>query len=141
VIALIPAIGEELLFRGVIQGSIFKNTNIHVAVLLTSIIFSAFHLQFYGFLPRMVLGILLGYSLAWSGSLWLPVLIHFINNGAAVVFAWFSGLDQLPFNQDLIGTEPGDEWIIASSFVMTAGAMIIAFSKRKKPLEFENRLS
>ena len=62
-IAITPAIGEELLFRGVIQGGLQKKlSNPHVAILIASILFSAFHMQFEGFLPRMVLGMVLGYS-------------------------------------------------------------------------------
>lgn len=88
-IAVIPAIGEELFFRGGLQnifGDWFKNH--HVAIWLTAIIFSAIHLQFYGFLPRMLLGALFGYLLVYSKSMWLPILGHFINNGSAVLIAF-----------------------------------------------------
>jgi membrane protease YdiL (CAAX protease family) len=90
VVALIPAIAEELLFRGALQRFItycFGNT--HAAVISAAIIFSAFHGQIYGFLPRMVLGMLLGYLFAYSGSLWPAVLVHFINNTISVVIAHF----------------------------------------------------
>jgi membrane protease YdiL (CAAX protease family) len=82
--ALIPAIGEELLFRGILQ-RIFSEwfRSAFLGILVSSILFSALHLQFYGFVPRMMLGILLGYMLLWSGSLWLPMVAHFINNAAA----------------------------------------------------------
>lgn len=85
-IAILPAIGEELFFRGGIQnilGQWFKNH--HVAIWVTAIIFSAIHLQFYGFLPRMLLGALFGYVLVYGKSIWLAILGHFINNGTAVV--------------------------------------------------------
>ncbi len=85
VMAIIPAFGEELLFRGVFQ-RLFKEwtRNIHVAIWLTAFIFSALHFQFYGFIPRMVLGALFGYLLYWSGNLWIPIIAHFVNNAIAV---------------------------------------------------------
>ncbi len=88
-IAIIPAIGEELFFRGCLQ-RIFKRWigNYHAAIWVTAIIFSAIHIQFYGFLPRMLLGALFGYLLVWSKSLWLPMLAHFLNNATAVITAY-----------------------------------------------------
>lgn len=88
-IAIIPAIGEELLFRGGMQNifaRLFKNK--HLAIWATAIIFSAIHVQFFGFFPRMLLGVLFGYLLVWGGSIWLPILAHFINNGLAVTIAF-----------------------------------------------------
>ena len=88
-IAVIPAIGEELFFRGGLQnilGQWFKNH--HAAIWVTAIVFSSIHLQFYGFLPRMLLGALFGYLLIYSKNMWLPILGHFINNGSAVVMAY-----------------------------------------------------
>ena len=82
VVAVIPGIGEELIFRGILQNKfhlIFKN--IHVAILVTAILFSGFHMQFFGFVPRLFLGILFGYIYYWSGNIWYPILGHFINNG------------------------------------------------------------
>lgn len=90
VVALIPAIAEELLFRGALQRFIkFCFGNTHAAVLSAALIFSAIHGQIYGFLPRMVLGMLLGYLFAYSGSLWPAVLVHFLNNTISVVIAHF----------------------------------------------------
>jgi uncharacterized protein len=109
VIAVVPAIGEELLFRGVLQRLFQELTkNIHLTVFLSAAIFSAIHMQFYGFLPRMFLGVLFGYMLVWTGNIWVPVLAHFINNGAAVFFAWLASKNEMPFNQDTIGAESGD---------------------------------
>ncbi len=90
-IALLPAIGEEFLFRGLLQRLMQEwLKNIHVAIFISAFFFSAMHMQFYGFLPRMFLGVLFGYLFYWSGSLWVPVCAHFINNGAAVSVAYFS---------------------------------------------------
>lgn len=88
-IAVLPAIGEELLFRGAMQNIFTKwFYNPHIAIWITAIIFSAIHVQFYGFFPRMLLGALFGYMLVWSRSLWLPIFGHFLNNGFAVLMAF-----------------------------------------------------
>ena len=93
VLALIPAIGEELMFRGAIQGTLTESgCNRHVAVILTSVLFSAIHFQFYGFLPRMALGMILGYAYLWSGTIWVPSLMHFINNAIVVAAAYVISL-------------------------------------------------
>lgn len=85
-IAILPAFAEEILFRGALA-SIFRiwTRNVHLAVFLSSFIFAAIHLQFYGFLPRFLLGIALGYLFFWSGSLWLPIAAHFANNFLSVI--------------------------------------------------------
>ena len=88
-IALIPAIGEELLFRGVLQQLFAKWTGkIHLAIFISAFLFSAIHLQFFGFFPRFVLGIVLGYMFYWSKNLWLPILAHFTNNALAIIFTY-----------------------------------------------------
>jgi len=88
-IGLLTAIVEEILFRGCMQ-TIFVHwtKNIHVAIWITAILFSAFHLEFYGFLPRLLLGLLFGYFVAWSGSIWPAIIGHFVNNGAIVVWEY-----------------------------------------------------
>lgn len=89
VIAIVPAIGEELLFRGYLQQSFSKwLSNPHVAIIVTAVLFSAIHLHFQGFFPRFIFGVLLGYLFYWSGSLWLPILAHFVNNAQAVIFSY-----------------------------------------------------
>jgi membrane protease YdiL (CAAX protease family) len=85
-IAVIPAVGEELLFRGVIQ-KIFTNMtrNYHWGIWISAFLFSALHMQFFGFLPRMALGALFGYLLVYSGTIWLPIVAHFLNNTFGVL--------------------------------------------------------
>ena len=92
IVAVLPAIGEELLFRGVLQKMIKMMTkNSHAAIWITATLFSALHLQFFGFLPRLLLGVLFGYLLEWTGTLWLPIMAHFINNAAGVLIFFFTG--------------------------------------------------
>ncbi len=85
-VAVIPGIGEEMLFRGTVQqqfARIIKNP--HIAIWLSAAFFSAIHFQFEGFLARMILGALLGYLFYWSNNLWIPIIIHFLNNGLQVI--------------------------------------------------------
>jgi len=90
VIAIIPGVGEEILFRGFLQNilkRIFKND--HAAVWFAAILFSAIHFQFYGFIPRMLLGALFGYLYLWTGNLLVPILAHFFNNSLSLFALYF----------------------------------------------------
>ena len=89
VIAIVPAIGEELLFRGYLQQK-FGNwlSSPHIAILTTALVFSVIHFHFQGIIPRFVLGVLLGYLFYWSNSLWLPILAHFVNNAQVVILSF-----------------------------------------------------
>ena len=119
VIALIPAIGEELTFRGVLQQSLVRRCkNVHVGIVLSAAIFSFIHFQFYGFLPRMFLGLLLGYMFYYSGSLWTSILMHFINNGTAVVVAYLGYHGTTQVDADSFGTTD-QVWMILLSLVVT----------------------
>lgn len=120
VIALLPALGEELLFRGLIQRLFTDLTGRRaVAIVFTAFLFSALHLQFYGFLPRFALGLALGYFYVWSGSLWLPVAAHFFNNAAAVIMHWLVAREGISINPDTFGAEPGQEILLAGSVFLT----------------------
>jgi len=94
VVALLPAIGEELVFRGMIQRELWRGTgNVHIAIWVSATIFSAIHMQFYGFIPRLCLGALFGYLYYWSDNLLLPMFSHFFNNAFAVVMVYLNHLE------------------------------------------------
>lgn len=104
VLAILPGIGEELAFRGVLQ-SLFRNR--HVAVWVTAFVFSFVHFQFYGFIPRLLLGALFGYVLLWSGRLGLCMLMHATNNALSVL-VFYLGTYRWHLSQaeiDAIGTQ------------------------------------
>jgi len=111
-IGIIPAIGEELLFRGIIQ-RIFTDwtKNYHWGIWISAILFSALHLQFYGFIPRAILGAIFGYMLVWSGNLWFPIIAHFVNNLTAVIAYYLYNGGTITVDPDKIGT--GSEYQIA----------------------------
>ena len=144
VMAVIPAIGEELLFRGVFQ-QLFKDwtKNIHVAIWFTAFLFSAMHMQFYGFIPRMILGALFGYLFYWSGNLWLAILAHFVNNSIAVTAFYVS--NNLAEKADTIGAhiEISIELILSILLVSTLIYSFIKIEKEKRiklqKLEIEMR--
>jgi len=130
-IGMLAAIGEEFLFRGVIL-RIFRDWtgNTHVAVWITAILFSALHLQFFGFLPRMILGVVLGYMFVWSGSLWVPVITHFINNAAAVIVAYLYYRGEIKTDMESFGSTDNTAWIIGS-LVMTLLLLITIYRYEK----------
>jgi membrane protease YdiL (CAAX protease family) len=104
-VGLFTAIVEELMFRGCVQTIFVKWTgNVHAAVWITAILFSAFHMEFFGFLPRLLLGALFGYFAAWSGSVWPAVWGHFINNATAVVAVYL-------YPQKLVKIDPNSTQI------------------------------
>jgi len=120
IVALLPAIGEELLFRGLLQKLIKKMTgSSHWGIWVTAAIFSALHLQFFGFLPRLLLGALFGYLLEWTGTLWLPMIAHFINNATGVIVYFITGEGLEQDQSDLsIFNNSTFFWALASSVIL-----------------------
>jgi membrane protease YdiL (CAAX protease family) len=135
VVAFLPAWGEETLFRGIIQRKLVQQLgNPHIAIWLSAAIFSAIHFQFYGFLPRMLLGAVFGYLYYWTGSLRIAVFAHFINNGFVLVMMYLYNIKALSVN---IEEMKGMPWplvvasIAATSFILfivrkqTSGTKVI----------------
>lgn len=122
IIGVMAGLGEELLFRGTIQRMLSTSgMNHHAAIWIVAVLFSAIHMQFFGFVPRMLLGALFGYLLYWSGSLWLPIIVHAANNTMYVVFQWIALRNNMPAgNIDEIGTRPGEYIYIIASVVVSA---------------------
>ena len=139
--AVLPALGEELTFRGVLMNFFeVKGKRVHLAIWCTAILFSAIHLQFYGFVPRMLMGALFGYMLVWTGSLWVPILMHFTNNAAAVVLYFVSlraGWDMEMV--DAIGTND-TLWLGVVSMVITIVG-IYAFRRSTTMSNASSRIS
>ncbi len=100
VIALVPAVCEELIFRGGLQRTFMRwIKNPHVAIWTSAIIFSTIHFQFFGFFPRLFLGAAFGYIYFWTGNLWYTIFAHFLNNAYAVTFTWYLQKSNLPIEK------------------------------------------
>jgi len=134
-IAVLPALGEELMFRGLVQRLLGDWLgNVHLAIFLASVLFGAMHMQFYGLLPRIVLGLMLGYLFYWSGSLWVPVFGHLLNNGAAVMAAWLVQHGHLAEDwEEFVSTDIS--WGVALSVVVTAALLFAAWRYSVKSVE------
>jgi hypothetical protein len=131
-IAIIPAIGEELLFRGALQNIVYKwFYNPHVAIWISAIIFSAIHVQFFGFFPRMFLGALFGYFLWWSGSLWFAIWGHFLNNGLAVTMAFILQLQGKSIDE-IEKTDTFQIWGYLLSAIITLVLLLKFYQNFKK---------
>jgi len=130
-IAFIPAISEEIFFRGALQKILEKNIkNIHFAIIITALIFSFIHFQFLTFLPRFYLGIILGYLFYWSNNLLIPILAHFINNFFGVFSNHFLSID-LQNKIDKIGSD-----ISVFPIILTFALISITFYLVKKHFEY-----
>ena len=137
VVAFMAGFSEELFFRGMLQKVLiecFKNK--HVAVWIGAIIFSAFHLQFYGFIPRVLMGAYLGYLFLWSGSLWPGIIAHTLNNGLAVFAAWLVNRGTIQADIETVGTHNAQELIyvfISAGMVIFSLILVYRIEKRKRP--------
>ncbi len=131
-IAVIPAIGEEFMFRGVLQ-KLFKDWlgNAHIAIILSSFLFSAMHLQFFGFIPRFVLGMLLGYLFYFSRNLWIPIIAHFFNNGFAVIIYYLNNNKITNTDIDKLGSVRNDYLLIIGSFIFSIVLMMSIYKREK----------
>lgn len=103
-IAGLAALGEELLFRSIIQTSLIKVCkNAHIGIIIASAIFSIIHMEFYGLLPRFVLGMLLGYMYYYSRSIWIPIAMHFANNGTIVFLYYLNNIGTINIDVESFG--------------------------------------
>ncbi len=130
IVAFLPAAFEEFFFRGFLQKNIFyRFVNKHVAIITVGVIFSFFHFQFYGFIPRMLLGILFGYILLWSESLWLCIIMHFMNNAIAVTAYYLIAIKYVDKDFETIGTQ-ANSYLGMISFVLVAPLVVYLYRQR-----------
>ncbi len=134
IIAVLPAIGEEMIFRGVLQKILARMVRSeHLAIWITAFIFSSLHLQFFGFLPRFILGLVFGYLFYWSGTLWLPILAHFVNNAVSVAGEYFN-------SGDLSGVTDSGFWqiMVGMIFPLVAIFLIMLYFRNKRITELKH---
>jgi len=121
-VAGLAAVGEELIFRGILVRLFREWTrNVHLSVIIPAFLFSALHLQFYGFFGRLMLGVMLGYLFVWSGSLWVPIVVHFLNNAMAVTLSF---LDQ----RGIINTDLESFGSSQNTLVITGSFVLMVFT-------------
>ena len=123
VVGLMAGLSEEMLFRGAMQRTMQDSRlGAHTAIWVTAIVFSAFHMQFFGFLPRMLLGAWLGYLFVWTRSLWVPIIAHTLNNSTVVVMSYLAGKGVVPegFGDNLgLPADGAFPWMATASLVMS----------------------
>ncbi|MFD2200106.1 CPBP family intramembrane glutamic endopeptidase [Shivajiella indica] len=137
VIGIFAGVGEELFFRGVVQPKMLIYTqNGHLAVWITAFIFSAIHIQFYGFFPRMLLGAIFGYLYLYSGSLFYPIIAHILNNTFTVVLLYLSKLGKIEFDIDQTG-QVSLPYAIIGLFVLLLGMKVFKEKGKKYKLDEE----
>ncbi|RSK37494.1 CPBP family intramembrane glutamic endopeptidase [Hymenobacter metallilatus] len=122
VMAVVPAVSEELFFRGVLQRNLVQWAGRHVGIWLAAIVFSAIHLQFQGFVPRFVLGLGLGYLYEWSRNILVPIAAHFAQNGFQLLLLYLQQRDWSSSGFDPDSTEALPwYWVLLSMAVCTVG--------------------
>jgi hypothetical protein len=135
VVAVLPAIGEELFFRSLLQKYFCKITNSTLAgVVITSLIFSTIHLQFLGFFPRFLLGMIFGYLYVWTSTIWIPIAVHFVNNSLAVVVYFLIGKGVVPSNTETIG-DLSDMWQLGIISLILSSAIIWLIWQRRATVQ------
>ncbi len=133
VVSILPGIGEELVFRGLIQTELQRAVgNPHVGIWLAAAFFSAFHLQFFGFFPRMLIGALLGYLYFWSGNLWVPIIAHMLNNGLQLLGIYLHQLGVHSY--DVESTESAPVVTVTIAVALTVGLLYYCKNNFSPPL-------
>lgn len=138
VAGILAGLSEELFFRGALQ-RIFtlSDRHVHAAIWSAAFIFSAMHFQFYGFLPRLLLGAFFGYVVAWSGSLWIAIIVHALNNMMVVVSSWNARRLGVENQLEAIGID--SPLMLAFSLLLTIAALSMLYRCCRKNLVQKHR--
>lgn len=122
IIGILAPVSEELFFRGALQRTLASCTRLSAtaAIWISAIVFSAIHFQFYGFFARMLLGAFYGYLLVYSGSLWLPIMAHALNNSVVVILKYISVVAP----EHAISQDPG---VVTDGFPFPALVSVLLF--------------
>jgi membrane protease YdiL (CAAX protease family) len=134
-IGILPAIGEEFIFRGVFQKIFLEaSKSVHFAVIITAIIFSFVHGQFHGFFARFLLGIFLGYIMVWGKTIWLPVVGHFIFNTLNILILYFmdQGGEDFSFG---INNHAISVLVLPLSIILTSTAIFFIYKNSKRRIK------
>lgn len=133
VIAIVPAVSEELVFRGVIQKNLVRWFSPHVGVWLGAAIFSAIHFQFFGFVPRFVLGLVLGYLYLWSGNILVSMAAHFTQNAFQLLILYLTQHGQFGWGFDPDSNDALPVGLVIPSALLTAGLLYLLHQRMTAP--------
>ena len=133
VVAIVPAIGEELVFRGVIQKNLVRWFSPHLGVWLGAAIFSAIHLQFFGFVPRFVLGLVLGYLYLWSGNILVSMAAHFAQNAFQLLIIYLTQRGLFGWGFDPDSNEALPWTLVVPSALLSAGLLYFLYQRMTAP--------
>ena len=134
VIAVLPAVVEEVLFRGSMQQILIRWFKYPLlGIIITSFIFSSIHFSWYGFIPRMALGMVLGYVFFYTGNLWYSILAHFFNNGLMVTILYVGFLQNKKLDLDSADSVPWWLGIPAFAVLIVLLVLLSRFEKQKQP--------
>ncbi|MDO4334212.1 MAG: type II CAAX endopeptidase family protein [Bacteroidales bacterium] len=133
VVGVLTGIGEEFFFRGALQGMLVRcKVNHHVAIWTAAAVFSFLHFQFFGFVPRLLLGAFFGYLFWWSGSIWVNSLAHALNNSIVIVSAWCINKGYLSEEFDMAGVATDSFPVAALLSACAVAAIIYLYLKSDK---------
>lgn len=132
IVGILAGLSEELFFRGAML-RLFRQTNMnpHVAIWLVAIIFSIMHFQFFGFIPRMLLGAYFGYLVWWTRCLWIPIIVHAVNNSVVVIAQWSAEKDGSEAVVNTVGTADTAVWVYIVSLLLTAFGLYLVYRNSK----------
>lgn len=131
-LAVMPAIAEEYYFRGAVMFNIQRiMKNHHLAIWVTAIIFSAIHVQFFGFFPRVLLGAFFGYMLLWTQNIWVPIIGHFVNNAGVVIIAFYYTKQGKTY-EELQASEGYSIFLYLGSFILSGVIGWYFYTKSKQ---------
>jgi membrane protease YdiL (CAAX protease family) len=129
VLAILPALGEELVFRGFLQKKIISfSKKPYLSIFFTALLFSVVHMQFEGVLPRFILGSVLGLMFYFSSNIWIPIIAHFINNALIVILSYPALNNKISF--DLLNLEKFVRWDQAALSLIAVTVLFYLFIKK-----------
>ncbi len=136
VLAVFPAIAEEYYFRGSVMHILHRIVkNQHLAIWITAIIFSAIHVQFFGFFPRVLLGAFFGYMLIWTNNIWVPIVGHFVNNATVTILAYYYTTQGKSF-EDLQSYDNYPIFVYLGSLLLTTAIALLFYKKSKSNINY-----
>jgi len=132
-IAVLPALGEEIIFRGLLQKNLeWVTKNAHIAIWVSAFLFSFIHMQFAGFIPRLILGAVLGYLFYFTQNLWVPIIAHLFNNGVQVIADYFYKEEMSTLDVENLDAIPGYAGLI--SLILVLGLFYLLKKINPNPL-------